>query len=62
MLRKCMPQSAKHDEYSSFSKRENGVALYIYSAFRSPDLTLYIYNGSRNKHGKEMHAPKRKTR
>ena len=25
-----------HDEYSSFSKREKGIALYIYSAFRSP--------------------------
>ena len=27
---------AKHDEYSSFSKRDKGIALYIYSAFRSP--------------------------
>ena len=27
---------AKHDEYSSFSKREKGIALYIYSAFQSP--------------------------
>ena len=26
----------KHDEYSSFSKREKGIALYIYSAFQSP--------------------------
>ena len=31
-----MPQRAKHDEYSSFSKREKGIALYIYSPFRSP--------------------------
>ena len=27
---------AKQNEYSSFSKREKGIALYIYSAFRSP--------------------------
>ena len=29
-----MPQSAKHNEYSLFSKRESPIALYIYLTIR----------------------------
>ena len=34
ILKTWMSQSAKHDEYSSFSKRESPIALYIYSALK----------------------------
>ena len=37
VLKRGMRQSAKHNEYSSFSKRESPIALCIlYGALRSP--------------------------
>ena len=36
VLKRGMPKRAKHKEYSSFSKRESPIALYIY-------IYIYIY-------------------
>ena len=39
VLKRGMPQCAKHNEYSSFSKRESPLA--IYSALRNPKAGEY---------------------
>ena len=62
VLKTWMPQSIKHCEYSSFSKRESPRAFYIYSVLavlkqEGPKVLLRMYVPR----SKIVNAPKRKT-